>query len=145
MIISKSLWRKALVTVVAIVGFVSTYEVTILDSKYAARQAVLRETTALPTPGDARLDQDILAQIFLHSDRLRTLPLGLVAFSSEYAIEYDQMAAAVFIGVPRDPDGCFDRAGLGNAVRYGFHAGGRRQGRPDRHGSPWWCCASPRT
>jgi 3D (Asp-Asp-Asp) domain-containing protein len=32
-------------------AFVSTYEVTILDSKYAARQAVLRETTALPTPG----------------------------------------------------------------------------------------------
>ena len=54
MIISKSLWRKALVTVVAIVGFVSTYEVTILDSKYAARQAALREATALPTPG-ARL------------------------------------------------------------------------------------------
>ena len=39
---------------VASVAFVSTYEVTILDSKYAARQAVLRETTALPTPG-ARL------------------------------------------------------------------------------------------
>ena len=54
MIIAKSLWRKALVTIVAIVGFVSTYEVTILDSKYAARQAMLRETTALPAPG-ARL------------------------------------------------------------------------------------------
>ena len=54
MIISKSIWRKAFVTVVAIVGFISTYEVTILDSKYAARQAVLRETTALPSPG-ARL------------------------------------------------------------------------------------------
>lgn len=54
MIISKSIWRKALVTVVAIVGFISTYEVTILDSKYAARQALLRETSALPAPG-ARL------------------------------------------------------------------------------------------
>jgi len=32
----------------------SLYEVTILDSKYAARQATLRETTALPMPG-ARL------------------------------------------------------------------------------------------
>ena len=30
------------------------YEVTMLDSKYAARQAVLRETTAMPMPG-ARL------------------------------------------------------------------------------------------
>lgn len=54
MIISGSLWRKAVVTTVAIVAIVSTYEVTILDSQYAARQAVLRETTALPTPG-ARL------------------------------------------------------------------------------------------
>lgn len=54
MIISKSLWRKAFVTVVAIVGFISTYEVTILDSKYAAKQALLRETSAEPTPG-ARL------------------------------------------------------------------------------------------
>lgn len=54
MIISDSLWRKAIVTVVAVVGFISLYEVTILDSKYAARQAVLRETTALPSPG-ARL------------------------------------------------------------------------------------------
>jgi len=50
-IISKSFWRQALVTAIAIVGFVSTYEVTILDSKYAARQALLRETTAVPTPG----------------------------------------------------------------------------------------------
>ena len=54
MIISGSLWRKAIVTALAIGAFISTYEVTILDSKYAARQAVLRETTALPTPG-ARL------------------------------------------------------------------------------------------
>ena len=54
MIISTSFWRKAFVTVVAVVGFVSLYEVTILDSKYAARQAVLREATALPSPG-ARL------------------------------------------------------------------------------------------
>lgn len=54
MILSTSLWRKAVATLVAIVGFVSLYEVTILDSQYAARQAVLREATALPSPG-ARL------------------------------------------------------------------------------------------
>jgi 3D (Asp-Asp-Asp) domain-containing protein len=54
MIISTSIWRKTVVTVVAVGGFVSLYEVTTLDSKYAARQAVLRETTSLPTPG-ARL------------------------------------------------------------------------------------------
>lgn len=54
MIISTSFWRKTFVTAVAVVAFVSLYEVTILDSKYAARQAVLREATALPSPG-ARL------------------------------------------------------------------------------------------
>jgi len=54
MIISGSLWRKAIVTVVAACGFVSLYEVTALDSKYAARQAVVHETTAPPMPG-ARL------------------------------------------------------------------------------------------
>ena len=54
MIISDSAWRKGVVTVIAVGGFVSLYEVTMLDSKYAARQAVLRETTALPSPG-ARL------------------------------------------------------------------------------------------
>jgi 3D (Asp-Asp-Asp) domain-containing protein len=54
MIIARSLWRKAIVTVVAAAAFVSLYEVTILDSQYAARQAMLRETTAAPFPG-ARL------------------------------------------------------------------------------------------
>jgi len=43
-----------LATAVAATGFVMLYEVTTLDSKYAARQAVLREATALPMPG-ARL------------------------------------------------------------------------------------------
>ena len=54
MIIARSIWRKTIVTAAAAGAFVSLYEVTILDSKYAARQAVLRETTALPSPG-ARL------------------------------------------------------------------------------------------
>ena len=54
MIISHSLWRKTIVTVVAVGGFVSLYEVTTIDSKYAARQAELRESTAPPSPG-ARL------------------------------------------------------------------------------------------
>ena len=54
MIISRSFWRKSIVTIVAAVGFVLLYQVTTLDSKYAARQAALRETTALPMPG-ARL------------------------------------------------------------------------------------------
>ena len=54
MIIAKSLWRKGLVTVIAALGFTSLYEVTALDSKYAARQATMHETIALPMPG-ARL------------------------------------------------------------------------------------------
>lgn len=54
MIISDCLWRKTIVTAVAVGGFMSLYEVTTLDSRYAARQAVLRETVALPSPG-ARL------------------------------------------------------------------------------------------
>src|SRR5215208_2427232 len=49
-IISGSFWRKSLVTTVTAVAFVSLYETTTLDSKYAARQATLRETTALPAP-----------------------------------------------------------------------------------------------
>jgi 3D (Asp-Asp-Asp) domain-containing protein len=51
MIISGSFWRKSFVTVIAAAAFASLYEVTILDSKYAARQATSREPTPLPAPG----------------------------------------------------------------------------------------------
>ena len=51
MIIAESVWRKSVATAVAACGFVSLYEVTALDSRYAARQAVLRETTAVPSAG----------------------------------------------------------------------------------------------
>jgi 3D (Asp-Asp-Asp) domain-containing protein len=51
MIISKSFWRKAFVTAIAAAAFASFYEVTSLDSNYAARQATMRESTALPWPG----------------------------------------------------------------------------------------------
>jgi 3D (Asp-Asp-Asp) domain-containing protein len=51
MIIARSFRRKVIVTALAAGGFASLYEVTILDSKYAARQAVLQETTARPSPG----------------------------------------------------------------------------------------------
>ncbi|MCC7417372.1 MAG: 3D domain-containing protein [Acidobacteria bacterium] len=47
-------------TVVAAGAFVSLYEVTALDSRYAARQAARREATALPSPG-ARLAFDATA------------------------------------------------------------------------------------
>jgi 3D (Asp-Asp-Asp) domain-containing protein len=48
--IGRSLWRKGLATVVAATAFVSLYEVTILDSQYAARQADLEESTLRPAP-----------------------------------------------------------------------------------------------
>jgi 3D (Asp-Asp-Asp) domain-containing protein len=49
--IGRSLWRKGLATVVAATAFVSLYEVTILDSQYAARQADLEESTPRPAAG----------------------------------------------------------------------------------------------
>lgn len=49
--ISHSLWRKLVVTSVVVSGFVLVYQATMLDSKYAARQAVLREDKGEPGPG----------------------------------------------------------------------------------------------
>src|SRR5262245_47240134 len=52
--IARSLWRKGVMTAVAATAFVSLYEVTILDSQYAARQADADELNVRPSPG-ARL------------------------------------------------------------------------------------------
>ena len=52
--LSRSLRRRAVVTGLAALGFASLYQVTALDSRYAARQAESREDRATPTPG-ARL------------------------------------------------------------------------------------------
>ena len=49
--ISHSVWRKMVVTLVAVSGFVLVYQATILDSRYAARQALMREDKADPAPG----------------------------------------------------------------------------------------------
>lgn len=54
MLLSRSTGRKLLATAIGVVGFTFLYEVTTLDSRYAARQAELREETAPPAPG-ARL------------------------------------------------------------------------------------------
>jgi 3D (Asp-Asp-Asp) domain-containing protein len=54
MLLSRSLGRKIVATGIAAVAFAFLYESTILDSRYAARQAELRESTASPAPG-ARL------------------------------------------------------------------------------------------
>src|SRR5918911_2819284 len=49
--ICRRFWRRAIVTAIAACGFVSYYEVTALDSKYAARLATLHDTAAPPLPG----------------------------------------------------------------------------------------------
>jgi 3D (Asp-Asp-Asp) domain-containing protein len=54
MILARSIWKKAIVTIVAAVAFVSLYETTILDSRYAARLAIVQDPSAAPSPG-ARL------------------------------------------------------------------------------------------
>ena len=51
MSLSRSLGRKIVATGTAAVAFAFLYEVTILDSRYAARQAELREGQAVPAPG----------------------------------------------------------------------------------------------
>jgi 3D (Asp-Asp-Asp) domain-containing protein len=54
MFLRHHLRRKLLVTACAALAFAFLYEVTTLDSRYAARQAEMRESTAQPAPG-ARL------------------------------------------------------------------------------------------
>jgi 3D (Asp-Asp-Asp) domain-containing protein len=54
MLLSRSTGRKVTATAISAVAFAFLYEVTVLDSRYAARQAELREETAAPAPG-ARL------------------------------------------------------------------------------------------
>ena len=54
MLLSRSLGRKIVATGTAAVAFAFLYEVTILDSRYAARQAELSEAGGKPAPG-ARL------------------------------------------------------------------------------------------
>src|SRR5437763_11238916 len=51
MLLARSFWWKALVTPMAVAGFVSLYEATILDSKYASYTLSLRQSTAAPAPG----------------------------------------------------------------------------------------------
>lgn len=51
MLLSRSLGRKIVATGTAAVAFAFLYEVTILDSRYAARQAELWASDAGPAPG----------------------------------------------------------------------------------------------
>src|SRR5262245_64070719 len=51
MFLSRSTRRKIVATTTAAVTFALLYEVTTLDSRYAARQGEIREATAVPAPG----------------------------------------------------------------------------------------------
>jgi 3D (Asp-Asp-Asp) domain-containing protein len=50
MLISRSIGRKIVATMTAAMGFVLLYEVTVMDSRYASRQAEL-EAASEPVPG----------------------------------------------------------------------------------------------
>ena len=50
-LLSRSIGRKITATAIVSVCFVFVYEATIRDSRYAARQAMLRETSGTPLPG----------------------------------------------------------------------------------------------
>ncbi len=54
MLISRSIGRKIAATMTAAAGFVLLYEATVMDSRYAAREALELEANAAPAPG-ARL------------------------------------------------------------------------------------------
>jgi hypothetical protein len=54
-ILANSLWRKLLATLVVVIGFVWLYEVTILDSRFAAQQQTTRDVILPPIPGSRLL------------------------------------------------------------------------------------------
>ena len=51
MFLNRSAGRKFVITSIAAVSFAALYEVTFMDSRFAARQAEERELTAAPAPG----------------------------------------------------------------------------------------------
>jgi 3D (Asp-Asp-Asp) domain-containing protein len=99
--ISHSLWRKLVVTFVAASGFVLVYQATILDSRYAARQALLREEEADPGLG-ARLKftasaycqgevtaSGLAPRTGIAAADLNVLPSGSVIQISQLGARYD--------------------------------------------------------
>jgi 3D (Asp-Asp-Asp) domain-containing protein len=52
MIISDSVWRKSIATIVAVGGFVFLYELTAHDSRFAAHRFDRREDGGAPAPGN---------------------------------------------------------------------------------------------
>ena len=112
--ISSSFWRKALVTLVAAGAFVSLYEVTALDSKYAARQATLREATALPEPG-SRLAFSATAYC-----KGNTTTSGVVVQSGVAAADPELLPVGSVVdvdGLPRKYNGIYTILDTGPAVQ----------------------------
>jgi hypothetical protein len=88
----------------------------------------VRDGDTLLTPGGGKwklsLRPDVPVRIRLRGQDIMAAP-ELVSDPSEVDKLLTTMAAAnpratAFIGVARDSDGHFDRAGLENAIRYGF-------------------------
>jgi len=101
MTLARSCWRKTIVTVIAAAGFVSLYEVTMLDSENAARQSELRAVTAVPAPG-ARLSftarayckgdvtaSGVMPQSGIAAADPSLLPVGSVVHMESFAAEHD--------------------------------------------------------
>jgi len=112
--ISGSFWRKALVTMIAAGAFVSLYEVTALDSKYAARQATMRETTALPAPG-SRLAFSATAYC-----KGNTTTSGVAAQSGVAAADPELLPVGSVVdvdGLPRKYNGIYTILDTGPAVQ----------------------------
>lgn len=51
MTLFRSWWHNLVVTTVVVLAFVLLYQAQVIDSRYAARHAVYRETSAMPSPG----------------------------------------------------------------------------------------------
>ncbi len=95
---------------------------------YRQPLSYVRDNDTLLTPGGGRwklnLRPDVPIRIRLRGQDIMARP-ELVSDAGEIGKLLTTMTktnprAAAFIGVARDPDGQFDRAGLENAVRYGF-------------------------
>jgi 3D (Asp-Asp-Asp) domain-containing protein len=99
--VRKYFWRHSILTLCAVVGFVLLYEATTSDSRYAAQQALARETTAMPSPG-ARLQfsatayckgtttaSGVLAQSGVAAADPDLLPVGTVVQMSANFRKYD--------------------------------------------------------
>ena len=95
---------------------------------YRQPLSYVRDGDVLLTPGGGNWKLNLSAGVPV---RLRLRGKGVMA-TPEVVTNVDEISdlltvmvaanprAAAFIGVPRDPEGRFDRAGLGSAVRFGF-------------------------